>query len=96
VPETVSVFRLFEQLLDRREHIALIVEEYGGVAGLATMEDILETLLGFEIIDETDKITNMRKWARKQWYQRARSLGLIPEEESEGKGEAGAKQKPPR
>lgn len=97
VPEMVSVFRLFEQLLDRREHIALIVEEYGGVAGLATMEDILETLLGFEIIDETDKITNMRKWARKQWYQRARSLGLIPEEEAGQEGEdTGSKQKPPQ
>ena len=96
VPEMVSLFRLFEQLLDRREHIALIVEEYGGVAGLATMEDILETLLGFEIIDETDKITNMRKWARKQWYQRARSLGLITEEEAGGEKEGGRKQKPPQ
>jgi CBS domain containing-hemolysin-like protein len=96
VPETISLFQLFERLLDRREHIALIVGEYGEVAGLATMEDILETLLGFEIIDETDKITNMRKWARKQWYQRARSLGLIPEDADgmqekgirEGRGEA--------
>ncbi|MFO7838993.1 MAG: CNNM domain-containing protein [Desulfosalsimonadaceae bacterium] len=81
VPEMVSLLHLFEQLLDRREHIALVVEEYGSAAGVATMEDVLETLLGFEIIDETDKITNMRKWARKQWYQRARSLGLISEDE---------------
>ncbi|MBS3758234.1 MAG: DUF21 domain-containing protein [Desulfobacterales bacterium] len=84
VPEMVSLFHLFEQLLDRREHIALVVEEYGGAAGLVTLEDILETLIGFEIIDETDKITNMRKWARKRWYQRARSLGLITEEDSDG------------
>lgn len=82
VPEMVSLLRLFEQLLDRREHIALVVEEYGRVAGLVTMEDVLETLLGFEIIDETDKITNMRTWARKQWYQRARSLGLITTDEA--------------
>ncbi len=82
VPEMVSLLHLFEQLLDRREHIALAVEEYGGIAGLVTMEDVLETLLGFEIIDETDKITNMRTWARKQWYQRARSLGLITEDEA--------------
>ncbi len=81
VPEMVSLFSLFDQLLDRREHIALVVEEYGGIAGLVTMEDILETLLGLEIIDETDKITNMRKWARRQWFQRARALGLITEEE---------------
>ncbi|MFW5936998.1 MAG: CNNM domain-containing protein [Desulfosalsimonas sp.] len=83
VPETVNLFRLFEQLLDRREHIALVVDEYGGVAGLITMEDILETLLGTEIIDETDTIPNMRKWARKQWYERARSHGLIGEAEVE-------------
>ncbi|MCF8025195.1 MAG: hemolysin family protein [Desulfobacteraceae bacterium] len=81
VPDTVNLFRLFEQLLDRREHIALVVDEYGGVAGLVTMEDILETLLGTEIIDETDTIPNMRKWARKQWYERARSQGLISGQE---------------
>ncbi|MFP3998946.1 MAG: CNNM domain-containing protein [Desulfobacterales bacterium] len=83
VPDTVNLFRLFEQLLDRREHIALVVDEYGGVAGLVTMEDILETLLGTEIIDETDTIPNMRKWARKQWYERARAQGLISAEEEE-------------
>ncbi|MFO7972926.1 MAG: CBS domain-containing protein, partial [Desulfobacterales bacterium] len=82
-PETVNLFRLFEQLLDRREHIALVVDEYGGVAGVITMEDILETLIGTEIIDETDTIPNMRKWARKQWYERARSQGLIGEAEAE-------------
>ncbi|MFP4193687.1 MAG: CNNM domain-containing protein [Desulfosalsimonas sp.] len=85
VPETVNLFRLFEQLLDRREHIALVVDEYGGIAGLVTMEDILETLLGTEIIDETDTIPNMRRWARKQWYERARAHGLIPDEEEEEK-----------
>lgn len=83
VPEMVSLFRLFEKLLDRREHIALVVDEYGRAAGLVTLEDILETLIGSEILDETDKIANMRKWARNQWYQRARSLGLISEAESE-------------
>ncbi len=83
VPEMVSLLRLFEKLLDRREHIALVVDEYGRAAGLVTLEDILETLIGSEILDETDKIANMRKWARNQWYQRARSLGLISEAESE-------------
>ena len=84
VPETVNLFHLFEQLLDRREHIALVVDEYGYVAGLVTMEDILETLLGTEIIDETDTIPNMRKWARKQWYQRARARGLVSLDDEAG------------
>ncbi|MGM0453990.1 MAG: CNNM domain-containing protein [Thermodesulfobacteriota bacterium] len=80
VPETITLFRLFEQLLNRREHIALVVDEYGGVAGIATMEDIIETLLGTEIVDETDAIQNMRQWARKRWYHRAKSQGLISED----------------
>lgn len=87
VPEMVNLFRLFEKLLDRREHIALVVDEYGGAAGLVTLEDILETLIGSEILDETDKIANMRKWARNQWYQRARSLGLISEEDEAAENE---------
>lgn len=89
VPETVNLFHLFEQLLDRREHIALVVDEYGGTAGLVSMEDILETLLGTEIIDETDTIPNMRKWARKQWYERARSRGLISAEDARAAEETG-------
>lgn len=88
VPESITLFRLFEQLLDRREHIALVVDEYGGVAGIATMEDIIETLLGTEIVDETDAIQNMRQWARKRWYQRARSQGLIPEGGEQAAAEA--------
>ena len=81
VPETVSLLSLFEQLLDRREHIALVVGEYGDAEGIVTLEDILETLIGSEIIDETDRVANMRDWARKRWYKRAKSMGLIAEDE---------------
>ncbi len=79
VPETVSLHGLFRGLLERREHLALVVDEYGGVVGLATMEDIVETLLGLEIMDERDRIEDMRKLARRRWLQRARALGLIDE-----------------
>ncbi len=77
VPEFVQLFSLFEQLLNRREHIALAVNEYGETTGLVTMEDILETLLGTEIIDETDIITDMQAQARQQWADRAKSQGLV-------------------
>jgi CBS domain containing-hemolysin-like protein len=77
VPEFLDLFSLFEQLLNRREHIALAVNEYGETTGLVTMEDILETLLGTEIVDETDIITDMQAQARKQWADRARTRGLV-------------------
>ncbi|MEX1082640.1 MAG: hemolysin family protein [Halofilum sp. (in: g-proteobacteria)] len=80
VPDSLSLFALFRGLLERREHMALVVDEYGGVVGLATLEDIVETLLGLEIMDERDRIEDMRKLARRRWHQRARALGLIDED----------------
>lgn len=77
VPETISLFNLFEKLLDNKEFIAMAVDENGGVAGIVTLEDVLETLLGIEIMDETDDIIDMQKYARNQWIKRAKKLGLI-------------------
>jgi len=70
VPNTTVLFRLWEKLLEQKEHIALIVDEYGGIDGIVTMEDIIETLLGLEIIDETDTIIDMQKYARDRWKER--------------------------
>jgi CBS domain containing-hemolysin-like protein len=67
---------LLESLLDDRQHIALVVDEYGGTKGLVTLEDVVETLLGMEIVDEMDKIEDMQALARQQWAKRARALGL--------------------
>lgn len=87
VPEGVSLSDLFEFLLDNREHIVVVVDEYGGVAGLVTMEDVLETLLGLEIVDEADKTVDMRALARAQWKKRARDLGLIPQKSEQASEE---------
>ncbi len=65
--EHFTVPKLFEELLYKKEHIALIVDEYGGTRGLITMEDILETLLGLEIVDESDTQTDMQKLAMERW-----------------------------
>ncbi len=89
VPEGLALPQLFERLLDRGEHIALVVDEYGGVAGIVTMEDVVETLLGLEIVDEADADTDMQVLARERWRQRARALGLL-EDEVEQAGEAHA------
>jgi CBS domain containing-hemolysin-like protein len=70
VPNTQSLIRVWETLLERKEHIALVVDEYGGMDGIVTMEDVIETLLGFEIVDEKDTITDMQQYARERWIMR--------------------------
>ena len=68
---------LFDTFIRKREHIALVVDEYGSVAGLVTMEDIIETLLGLEIVDESDHVEDLQLFARKKWEDRAKRSGLI-------------------
>ncbi len=70
VPASMSLSVLLERLLDRRQHIALVVGEYGDTEGLVTLEDVVETLLGDEIVDESDQATDMRKLARQRWEKR--------------------------
>ena len=70
VPNSVNVFSLFNQFLKKKEHIALIVDEYGGFDGIITMEDIIETLLGLEIIDENDQVIDMQLYAKEKWYKK--------------------------
>ncbi len=76
-PSTMVLFALWEKLLQSKEHIALIVDEYGGMDGIVTMEDIIETLLGLEIVDEKDKVTDMRKYAKERWEMRKAKYNLI-------------------
>jgi CBS domain containing-hemolysin-like protein len=76
VPESVSLTALLENFLKSRQHIAIVVNEYGGTDGLVTLEDLIETLMGMEIMDETDDVEDMRALARKKWIERAKAMGL--------------------
>ena len=77
VDRSFPITDLHDRFLTRREHIALVVDEFGGMDGIVTMEDVIETLLGLEIVDEFDNIEDMQVLARENWERRARSLGLI-------------------
>lgn len=68
---------LFEVMTTQRAQIAIVVDSYGSLVGLVSMEDLLETLLGLEIVDESDGEADLQKLARLKWEDRAKKLGLI-------------------
>ncbi|MFT6320471.1 MAG: CBS domain containing-hemolysin-like protein [Granulosicoccus sp.] len=68
---------LFNQFMEKREHIALVVGDFGGMSGIVSLEDVIETLLGLEIVDEYDGTDDMQILARQKWEERAKKLGLI-------------------
>ena len=80
VPHSISLPQLFEKMMETREQIALAVDDFGGMAGVVTIEDVLETLLGVEIVDEFDNRHDMQEYARQKWRERAKELGILPED----------------
>jgi CBS domain containing-hemolysin-like protein len=74
IPETADLSVALEKFLKRRQHLFLVVDEYGNVSGLITMEDVLETILGVEILDEADKVTDLRKLAVEKRNNRIKSI----------------------
>lgn len=76
VSEKQSLSDVSRLLLNKREHLAVVVDQHGGLAGVVTNEDLIETLLGLEIIDEVDQVADLRELARSQWKKRAKKLGI--------------------
>lgn len=81
IPGSLSLFELLELLLDTQQHITVVIDEFGGVEGIVTLEDVVETLLGFEIVDEADTTVDMQALARNLWKKRAKKVGLIKDGE---------------
>jgi len=72
VPNIQPVTILWEMLLSHKSHIAAVVDEYGGFEGIVTLEDVIETILGLEIIDDRDVNADMQQYARERWNKRRR------------------------
>ncbi len=72
IPENVTLDDALNQFLSKRQHIFLVVDEFGGVEGLLTMEDLIETILGEEIVDEADKFIDLREVAKRKRENRIR------------------------
>ncbi|MEL7334911.1 MAG: CNNM domain-containing protein, partial [Planctomycetota bacterium] len=73
---------LFERLMNNRSHIALVSDQYGSALGVVTLEDLVETILDMEIVDERDREVDMQALARKQWKDRAAKAGLDVDSEN--------------
>jgi CBS domain containing-hemolysin-like protein len=68
--EDVNLPAALDRLSESREQLAVVTNHYGGVVGIVTIEDIMETVMGVEIMDEFDSVEDMQKYARAQWQER--------------------------
>jgi CBS domain containing-hemolysin-like protein len=72
VEDEFTVAKLMDTLILKRQHMAMVADKFGSVVGLVTMEDLFETLLGLEIVDESDKVEDLQKLARENWERRSK------------------------
>ena len=73
-PENEPVGNIWETFLEKKEHISVIIDEYGTFRGIVTMEDVIETMLGQEIVDETDEVVDMQEYAKEQWEKAQKDM----------------------
>lgn len=72
--EEESVADIWEKLIEKKEHISAILDEYGSLRGIVTMEDVIETMLGHEIVDEKDEVVDMQEYAKEQWEKAQKDI----------------------
>lgn len=81
VQDDKNLFDLFEALTRSRSHLAVVMDNYGSLAGLITLEDIVETLFGLEIMDESDRVADLQVQAKRMWEERAKGLKIGKEDQ---------------
>ncbi len=94
LPDILSASSCFDKLTQERAHIALVIDEYGSMAGLVTLEDVLETLIGLQITDELDTVEDMQVLAHKRWRERMRNIGVDPDSFDHAKEKQDGESKP--
>jgi CBS domain containing-hemolysin-like protein len=83
VPETNSVAQVLNDFIIKQDHVFVVIDEYGGTAGLITLEDTVETLLGIEILDESDRVADLRELARRRYESQLDFLEQMERAESD-------------
>ncbi len=79
LPDNLKISNIYDRLVREKSHLAPIVDEYGTVQGLVTLEDVVETLIGLEITDELDKVEDMQLLAHQRWRERMQVMGIDPD-----------------
>ena len=81
--EQMPVSEIWDSMLSNKQHIACVIDEYGSFQGIITLEDIIETIVGLEIMDERDDVADLRQLALDRWHQRQSRFKVIdlPEEQ---------------
>lgn len=79
--EEANMADIFDRMLQEKSQIGVVIDEYGCFQGVLTFEDVIETIFGFEIIDEMDVVTDMQQYARERWQQRQKKYRVLSQKE---------------
>lgn len=77
VADVTKLPTLFNSMVQKNQHMNVVIDEFGVLRGIVTMEDLIETLFGQEIVDEMDSVSDLQEFARKKWQERAKKLGIL-------------------